>query len=324
VTSIGVAVYSNRVLLKDMLLIIQENILPTILPNYDLELIFERTKTTINGNVFHSDFCFVNSEYSAITRSDIGKKATSVSRIQQSNILYTTLDVLNSIDDMLLYLQAIGLLENIQEIPEWLNELSFYDDEIQKKNIIACNSEIALQMERKETAELQLHKNTEYKCALIYGDQDLVGIIFRILGQILDHDFSGFEDKKVEDFRIELDNITFIGEIKGVNSNVKSEHVSQVDRHYHKYLDELEEVGETKNVKQILIVNSMRNLPVVERKPVGQTQIDLAIRNNCLIILTTTLLSLFECFLSGKITSTRCRELFENASGELKTEQFLL
>ncbi len=320
----GVKEYSKSVKLKDMLPTMVEMIIPRVLNSSEsnVGLTFEKTKTTINTKVFESDFCFNSKQYTALTFSDVSKKATSVKRTSQDKYFHTSLNVLDSLEDLVSFLSEIGLIVNEPDLPDWLIDFNFLDDESQREQIIECNKEIAKQNELRDKAEQKIQENTEYKCALVYGDQDLVGIVFRILSQILEYDFSDFVDKKIEDFRIELNGITFIGEIKGVNTNVKSEHVSQVDRHYHMYLDELEESGEKKNVKQILIVNSMRNLPLLERKPIGQTQIDLANRNNCLIILTSTLLKMYECFQYGRITSARCRELFETSSGELKIEQF--
>ena len=51
-----------------------------------------------------------------------------------------------------------------------------------------------------------------------------------------------FDDQyKKEDFLIKLPSCTFIGEIKGVTSNVKYEHISQIELHYRGYLDLLAE-----------------------------------------------------------------------------------
>ena len=58
------------------------------------------------------------------------------------------------------------------------------------------------------------------------GEQ-LVEVVFDILESFFSYSLSEFKDEKKEDFLIKLDSVTFIGEIKGITSNVKSEHVSQ-------------------------------------------------------------------------------------------------
>lgn len=115
---------------------------------------------------------------------------------------------------------------------------------------------------------------------------------------------------------------TFIGEIKGVTSNIKSEYVSQVDVHYHGYMDELEERKQEENVRQMLIVNPFRTKPIAERDPVDQRQIDLATRNGCLIIETNTLLRIFEKFRRNEMTTEQCISVFGTTTGLLHVSDF--
>lgn len=81
-------------------------------------------------------------------------------------------------------------------------------------------------------------------------------------------------------------------EIKGINSSVKSENISQLDVHYQGYIDENTEVDSDK-VRAILIINHQRNKPIESREPVHTRQIELAKRNRSLIVETITLLKLF-------------------------------
>ena len=143
-----------------------------------------------------------------------------------------------------------------------------------------------------------------------------------MLEALLDCDLSSFKDEKAEDFLIKKDKHTFIGEIKGVTSNVKSEHISQLDVHYQTYLDKLRENTEDEKVHQLLILNPLRNKPLQSREPVHEIQIKLAKRNECLIIETVTLLRIYEQFLMKKITSEQCMEVFSTETGLLSLEMF--
>ena len=98
---------------------------------------------------------------------------------------------------------------------------------------------------------MKLKENLRYKSILYSNGDDLVRVVFEILENILDCDLSKFEDIKKEDFLIKKDNYTFIGEIKGVTSNVKNEHISQVDVHYQKYMDKLNEEKIQERVKEL-------------------------------------------------------------------------
>ena len=67
--------------------------------------------------------------------------------------------------------------------------------------------------------------------------ENLVEVVFEMLGKMLDCDLSEFVDVKREDFRIKLKDITFIGEIKCINTKVKSGNISQVENHCRIYED---------------------------------------------------------------------------------------
>ena len=109
-----------------------------------------------------------------------------------------------------------------------------------------------------------------------------------------------------------------IGEIKGVTSNVKNDHIGQIEHHYQRYMDELEEKQTSEDVHQLLIISSFRTKAPEEREPIDDKQISLAKRNGCLIIETKTLLKIFEKYLENSITSAQCIQLFCTRTGLLQ------
>ena len=138
------------------------------------------------------------------------------------------------------------------------------------------------------------------------------------MDEILEYDSSQFVDEKKEDFLIKKEDITFIGEIKGVSSAVANKNVSQLDVHVQSYLDNLEKEGIEENVKGLLIINHQRNRPLGERQEVHEHQIKLAARNGALIIETQTLLRIFEKYKLGELTKEECKKLFEYNVGVLE------
>ena len=80
-----------------------------------------------------------------------------------------------------------------------------------------------------------------------------------ILDIILKNNSSNFIDKKRENFLIKKENITFVGEIKGVSQAVANKHVSQLDVHVQSYIDDITEKGLKENVKGLLIINHQRD-----------------------------------------------------------------
>ena len=139
-----------------------------------------------------------------------------------------------------------------------------------------------------------------------------------ILDELLDYDSSEFVDEKREDFLVKKEDITFIGEIKGVSSAIANKNVSQLDVHVQSYLDNLQEERKEEKVKGLLIINHQRNKPIEERQEVHEHQVNLAKRNGSLIIETQTLLRIFEKYKLGRITKEECKKLFEDNVGLLE------
>ena len=87
-------------------------------------------------------------------------------------------------------------------------------DDIQQLDLIRENRE-KIQMAEQEIdkAKKVMDQNNRYKSILYTTGDELVEVVLEILGQLLDYDFSQFEDKKNEDFLAEIGNDVFIGEM---------------------------------------------------------------------------------------------------------------
>lgn len=206
--------------------------------------------------------------------------------------------------------------------PAWVRDFKILDDDEQFSIIQGCQTTIDRAKTDIDQAEEKLNKNARYKSILYTNSDKLVKVVFEILEQLFDCDLSNFTDEGKEDFLIKKDSLTFIGEIKGVTSNVKNEHISQVDVHYQGYMDKLEENQCQENVHQLLIINPFRTKPITDREPVNEQQIALAMRNACLIIETVTLLRIFELHCRAQISTEKCIEVFSNHIGLLKESDF--
>lgn len=312
--------FAGSIPLKDMLHDVTDNILPHIIPRKysNLKIAYENTKTIFNRHEYKADFYFCGEE-ETLTKSDKSEKSTTIKL--GDNVFVTTLDILNSQEKLLSFI-SMFMPQTKSAIPEWMAEIEFADDSEQKDKIRENEVLIETAKENIEVAKDKLAQNMRYKSVLYANGDELVDVVFEMLEKMLDVDLSQFADKKKEDFLIKKQDITFIGEIKGVTSNVKSEHVSQIDVHYYGYLDKLQEENKEENVKQILIMNSLRNKRVSEREEVHENQINLAKRNGCLIIETVTLLRIFEKVNNSEVTSAKCIEVFKEKTGLLKLEDF--
>lgn len=315
----GTSKYYKNVKLKDMLDVLVKNILCYIIPNcfVDYSLWYEITTTTI-GNVQYSADFYIESSCSVKSISDRSKKITTISK--NDRFILTTLDVLNSQESMLNYISYL-FPKNIS-FPQWIKDYEFYNDEANKNEIEEKNKEIEAAKKIIEKCNTHLSDNLKYKSILCSNGAALVSVVLEILGKLLSYDFSEFIDEKKEDFLCELSGVTFVGEIKGVTSNVKYEHVTQVEVHRSKYLDKLKEENRVEKTKAILIINPMRNKPLSEREPINDEQIDLAEKFGSLIITTEVLLKIFEKYLNGELSNERIISVFESRTGLLPTKAF--
>lgn len=307
--------------LKDMIQSLKEIIDSLIPQGIDYEMSYENSTTICQGLNLNAAFCFEGyaSKNRSLTKCSGSEHVTTF--IAKENLIFTSLDFpINAEIDG--FLKFIGLVEKKSEIPSWLSDFECFDD-IECKNAISENqARITLLNDQISKNQEKLEENERYKRVLIESGDPLVEIVFEILEKMLDYDLSTFVDEKKQDFLIRKEKTTFIGEIKGISSNVTYENVSQLERHHGSYLDELEKEGKSENVKMLLIINPFRTKPLNEREPVHINQIKLAQKYGSLIITTEVLLALFEKFINGNLNQERIIGLFASKVGILEKTDF--
>ena len=317
--------YPNKMKLKDMLPELIMYIMPYLLTKKikDYTLSFEKCRNKLNGNEYNSDFHFsqIPDKRMIKTTSECSEKTTTIQFADRTFI--TTINFLpNGIYD---FLKEIKLIDTKEVYPAWLQKYSFFDDDDQKKKI---NDNMAIIDERnKENGIIQekINENLNYKSILIETGENLANVIFVMLEKMLDYDLSNFVDIKKEDFSIQMKSgITFIGEIKGVNSNVREANVSQVNLSASRYKDKLDDDGVSETVYPLLIINTFRSKDIEERKKdkVNDEVVECADKYKILIITTETFLKLFEKFLKEEITTDEIISVFTDNTGLLTTDHF--
>ncbi len=284
-----------------------------------VKLSFEKTKTVVENNKIDADFNFTNYEESGFEKVTYSKSSDKVTTIRKDTIFLTTLNLLEDGELLKVFIDTY-FKEKMQKenTPDWVKDIKFFNDEQlikdREKNLIKIE-----ELEIKNNGiDQQLNKNLKYKSILYTNGDELVKVVLQILDEMLEYDSSGFIDENKEDFLIKKEDVTFVGEIKGVSSSVENKNVSQLDVHVQSYLDKLQEEGKEENVKGLLIINHQRNKPLNERQTVHEHQQKLAIRNNALIIETITLLRVYEEYKFGKLTPEECKKMFMDNIGLLK------
>lgn len=305
--------------LKDIIVNLTD-ILSDLIPTPFPRIYYENTTTTLNSHSIKASFCFENEKGSPFTFSDGSKKITTC-RIND-RLFLTTLNIFESPQIFEAFLSRIMPKED-ETYPEWLYEVDILDDQEQKEKIDQSERIIGEEQAKIEFAKEKLGANLKYKSILSTNGDALVEVVFEILQELLGCDLSQFQDKHQEDFEIKKENVTFIGEIKGVTSNVHSEHISQLDVHCQNYQDRLQEEGKEETVKGLLIINHQRNAVPQERQEVHQIQIALAERNQSLIVETSELLRLFEAKKMGSVEVSQICHAFKEMTGIFHTETVL-
>ncbi|MGL4864827.1 MAG: hypothetical protein ACRC4T_17165 [Cetobacterium sp.] len=273
------------------------------------KILYENTRTSLNDYEIQATFYFESLEGISLLKSIKSEKKVCLKR---ENIILTTLDL-----DEFIIEDFIDICYPIKKVesPKWFSELEYFDDQENKQ--IIKSEEIKISEAKKiiESKQYSLDQNNYYKSILYSNGEKLVEVVFSILEKILNCNLDEFVDNKKEDFLLKFSDVTFIGEIKGIGTGVKSGNISQVDRHLQDYFDKLQEKEREENLKGILIINPQRSINPINREKVHETQIKLAERNGCLIILTEDLLKLYEKFLIGEVTTEKILEIFKCETG---------
>jgi len=286
--------------------------------NIPINLVFGTTKTKVKDMLLKSDFTFnvIKDSIDKVTTSVKGKKATTIS---YENVMITTLMINNSDELNGFMIETNLVLTNSDEIPEWMEGVIMFDDKQQLDSIKIKEQQIQEIKNKITTAQEILSKNERLKSILYTQSDSLVEVVFDIFEEILDVDLSEFEDKKIEDISFSIGDMTFIGEIKGITSNVKTPNLSQLDNHYTNFVEEHPEIPE-ESIYKLLIVNHQRKRPVSERDPIDHKQIELAENKyTSLIIETSELLKLLEKYRDESISKEEIIDLLTK-NGLLKIE----
>lgn len=310
--------YNSSIKLKNILQNLNEIISKNLLDIGEVDLLYSQNKTTINDKVYKSDFNLLEKNdgvLSVINKSDNSNKITTAI---YKNVVITTLNIFETNEHLDEFLRPFQLYESEDSKPEWFSCINFFDDEDLKREENDNNDKIKkLEMKNKKIED-KLEQNNRYKSILYTSGDELVKVVMEMLDNMLEYDSTGFIDEKKEDFLIKREDITFVGEIKGISSAISNKNVSQLDVHVQGYIDKILMENINENVKGLLIINHQRNKNITDRNEVHQNQIDLANRNNSLIIESNVFLKLYELFLEKKLDSQKIIKILANKTGVLQ------
>ncbi len=270
---------------------------------------FERTDTKLSDTVrISADFYFSErDDFEVLLQSIDSDKVTCC---KKDNLFLTTLNILTD-EELQLFLEKVGLKASSNAVaPDWMNKVMLFDDEKQLKNIEDNKVQIKSCQDSIAGSKDKLIENSRFKSILYTSGEDLVEVVKDIFSKIFDADFSKFKDKKKEDFSFTFNDKIFIGEIKGVNQNIKTTNLAQLDLHFTNFIEEGSDDLDENNIHKLLVMNHQKDKDLKDRIPVDQQQIDMAKNKyESLIIETVELLEMYDKFTRGEMTQKECFDL---------------
>ncbi len=153
--------------------------------------------------------------------------------------------------------------------PKWIEEIKILDDLKLEEEISDIEEKIEdLKKKKKEKID-NLMQNSEYKKVLYTTGEELVQVVKKMLAEMLNGEINIINDidEKKEDLSFVLDNKNILVEVKGVNTPIKRQYVSQAQNHIEDdaVIKEIDDDNINKYYKALLIVNPYIKDPVKER-----------------------------------------------------------
>ena len=269
---------------------------------------YEKSVTKIDDDIFLSDFVFDESIYRSLKKSNGGKDVV----LDIEGIYVTTLDIKDN-NEVGVMLDFILSQYHKSIAPEWISNIEYFSN----RSYLSEKDEVLKQL---DVLEKEISKNNKIKSILYSTGDELVGVVKEILVDIFKPTDSHFTDVKKEDFRFEFEDVNFMVEIKGINTNVKNSNIAQCKKHVTDLIAE-DDTKSPGNVKGLLIVNPQRDIEPSKREPIHTEQISYAKNEVILIITTLELLKLYQAYTKDEVVSNKCFEIFKNNVGEFKFEQ---
>lgn len=151
--------YHSSKEIKNMIKNVTSEILSKIYqPIKNIHLIYENTTTEIGDIECEASFYFADVS-DVIFKS---KKSNKPTTIKMEKAILTTLLFKDS-SEIMKFLSEMGVLEVKSEMPEWLDEISMFDDIEQKELISKCQDVIDNMQEKIMSAESTLAANDRMK-----------------------------------------------------------------------------------------------------------------------------------------------------------------
>lgn len=181
------------------------------------------------------------------------------------------------------------------EIPKWISKIVLSNEKDDYNELIKVDTQIQNLITRKNRVQLNLNNNFRYKKLLYSSGKELEEIIKNVFNDV------GFEllpcRPNRSDINLKYNDDYFVCEVKGLSKSAGEKNSNQLQKWETEFFEDYEI-----HPKQVLIVNSFRNIPLSERieDSFPNQMLDYAIKKEQCLITTTQLLCFYLCWLEDK------------------------
>lgn len=306
--------YKTRTPLKDMLHDLTSCLLPMLL-TYPIRLKFGSTSTIVSGREYSADFSFDLRgplfPYAPVHESTAQTVTTA---LIEDGFWVTALQVADFDELSHLLKDITSSKDEAYDYPDWLDDVEYSDEATLKEGRAELASKIACLESQVNDADETIH---QYKCdksilctkgdPLVKNVRMMLSKVFQVADQ--------FEDVKEEDFQVPLSDVIFAIEIKGSSGALQRKHVSRTFDHAQILQDDLEEAGDPRAAKGVLVFAEEINTPPDQRNSYPEKQVEIASKTGVAILPTTALLSIYDAKTHDGLNVDTLIRLLKDESG---------
>lgn len=304
--------YTKTMQLKDMLPDVQEGILGHFF-NKSMSLVFGKSATNILGAEFASDFYFKLAPDAGLS-SRANSNAAGLTIVNSEDRDYYSTLLVDSNEKISILLNFLFRSPQEKEYPEWLESVTFLNEEVLSADLQKWEKQREAALHEISEINKELEAITEFKSILCTKGLDLETKVREMLQEMLE-DNSEYVDKKEEDYTFANESIVFVFEIKGSDGGLRRGHVSKTNDHVQIMYDKLEDAGEDKEAKGILIFSDNIMSDPSSRDEYPEKQVTLAERDNILIIPASIFLKMYEAHRRGELSFESFIDILTNQTG---------
>lgn len=311
--------YSKRKPIKDALGDLTRGIMPQLI-RMTISVSFGHSQTAIAGRIYKADFSLNLAEMFVEHEPVHLSNAQTVTTVALDDRTWVSTLSITGVDDLTHFIQDLVRDSAHERRPEWLADIPVFDELVLREKRRQTIEQIQGLDETLECLDATLLEYENDKAILCQKGDLLAGNARHMLAEILGVD-NEFEDKREEDYRIELDNSVLVIEIKGSTGVLKRQHVSRAFDHAQIVQDELDASDDGRTAKAILVFSEEIETMPAERHEYPSKQLEIAARTDVLVVPALLLLRLYEAGKMGSLDLGKFIDVLENDHGLIEYEK---